>query len=378
MRLFFLFIFLFLHQIFCAQLSIQAQINLGEIAEAYEVKGFTVIENIGSSKLYLMRADADRGVKILTSKKTLQAGDTALLSIWFSPEKSGKFDKQISLVLSSQNDPSTIHLTGNLIKYKTDDRQACFYFGQRQNKTLIKSDQPILAQEAPLVRDNSNRLPDVSTTPTLPSVPIAQQEKVIEQKVISGSTLFPEDQYRPNNLVFLVDISGSMRDTLKLPLMKLALHQLIDGLREVDRITFITYADTIKVLKEAGSSKDKEALHAAVNQLKARGLTKGRRAILFSQEVAQRHFITGGSNLIIIATDGKFRFEKEDQKVWQDRQGDKKIILSTVAFGKEREALKNLKDIARKGEGSFVHITSSKDSSDKLLEEIRKRSRSEQ
>jgi len=166
-----------------------------------------------------------------------------------------------------------------------------------------------------------------------------------------------------------------MRDSLKLPLMKNALHTLINEARSIDTITFITYALKVNVLEEAVSGADKKTLHALVDSLKARGLTSGNKAILSAQQLAQKHFIDGGNNQIILATDGEFKFLPGDYELFKQRQLSKKIILSTVAFGSEKAAMKNLKDIATKGEGSFIHIEMRKGSEEKLLEEIKNRSR---
>lgn len=104
-------------------------------------------------------------------------------------------------------------------------------------------------------------------------------------------------------------------------------------------------------------------------------MTAGKTAILFSQQLSQKHFIHHGNNQIIIATDGKFKFEREDYLKWKENQRDTKIILSTVAFGNEKEALKNLKDIASKGDGSFIHIKTKSGCEAQLLNEIKERSR---
>ena len=112
-----------------------------------------------------------------------------------------------------------------------------------------------------------------------------------------------------------------------------------------------------------------------VDSLKAKGMTKGNKAILKSQDIIQKHFIKEGNNQIILATDGKFRFYSDDQKKWNAKQADKKIILTTVAFGNDKEAIKNLKDIAILGEGSFIHFKKKSGNDEKLLEEIKLRSK---
>jgi Mg-chelatase subunit ChlD len=376
----FLFFFILISTNFVAQLDYAPEISLGNIAEASELRGSVVLKNSGLTKIYLLRADAETGVQIYTSRKTLNPGDTALLNIWFVPDKAGRFDKKIALVTSHRPEPSVIRLSGNLLKFRPDDRTACFYFGEKRSPRAIAVASLSPAPAAPSPPDLSNKLPErssqspsVSASPNQRSVPTATQTIVP-----SDTSALPLAQYRPNNLIFLVDVSGSMKDSLKLPLMKLALHTLIDQLRPVDKITFVTYADTVKVLAEADGPQLAVDLHQVVNHLKAKGMTKGKKAILFSQQLAQKHFIEGGNNQIIIATDGQFRFEKEDQKLWNDRQGNKPVVISTLAFGGDKDAMHNLKSLARKGKGNFVQIRSKQDSREKLLEEIKQQSRKEE
>ena len=104
-------------------------------------------------------------------------------------------------------------------------------------------------------------------------------------------------------------------------------------------------------------------------------MTKGRKAILFSQQLAQQHYIDGGNNQIIIASDGQFKFEKDDQKLWKDRQSARPILISTIAFGSDKNAIKTLKSIAHIGKGSFIQIRSKEESGQKLLDEIKQRSK---
>src|SRR3954467_3378510 len=100
-----------------AQLVFSEQaIDLGPIPEAYEIKGDVILKNTSAKKLFLMRADAERGVRIYTSKKTLLPDDTCLLIISFIPESSGKFKKKIDLVTSDKATPYTLSIAGNVNK----------------------------------------------------------------------------------------------------------------------------------------------------------------------------------------------------------------------------------------------------------------------
>ncbi len=368
---FFLF-FIFCGSLVHAQLQFNQQdTDLGHIKEAYEIKGDVLVKNSTDKKVFLMRADADRGVKVYSSKKTLLPGDTCLIIISFLPEKDGKFKKKINLISSDNLKPYELSVSGDLAKLKSDDKTACFYFGNRKNTSIKTPTEPIVVNTPKEKRDNSNKIPDNSTSPKI--------DTIWEHPVVKIPTEDPNEisllEYKPNNILFLIDVSSSMKDSLKLPLMKTAMHTLINAVREVDIITLVTYADSVKIIKEGINGSNKKQLHDIVDGLKAKGLTKGNKAILFSQQLAQKHFIKEGNNQIIMATDGKFRFYSEDQNTWTQKQSDKKIVLSTVAFGNDKDAMKNLKEIAEKGEGSFIHIKKRHGSEDKLIEEVKMRSK---
>jgi len=366
-------LFLLLPAFCVSQIAFSEQnIELGAIKEAYEIKGDLVLTNTSAKKIFLMRADADRGVKIYTSKKTLLAGDTCLLVISFIPESSGKFKKKIQLVATDKDTPYEINLSGSIDNVRTNDRMACVYFGKRRSTLVSAKEEPLIDRKSTTKRDNSNKLPGSSETPGMTATP----KTVIKEhpKKDQVNPEFSEADYKPNNILFLVDISSSMRDSLKLPVMKIAMHKLIEVVRDIDTITFVTYATKVKIVKEAVSGAEKQTLHDLVDSLKAKGMTAGKTAILFSQQLAQKHYIKNGNNQIIIATDGEFKFEQEDYVTWKKRQADKKIILSTVAFGIEKNALRNLREIAYKGEGSFIQINQKTGSEEKLLDEIKMRS----
>jgi hypothetical protein len=368
-----LFLLLIIPAFLKAQLSFtEKNTDLGQIEEAYEIKGDVIIKNESDKKIFLLRADTDKGIKVFTSKKTLQAGDTALLVISFIPESAGKFRKEIKLVTSDQDDPYALRLSGNLGKLKADDKLACFYFGSRKNSNVKIKDGTIVVAEPKEPRDNSNKMPGHTSEPMV-TKPIEPKKPapVINENPGELSLM----SYKPNNIVFLVDVSSSMRDSMKLPFMKNSLYTLIDAVRDIDRITFITYADSVKVLKEAISGDNKKELKEIVAGLKGKGYTRGNKAIHKSQAVAQSHFIPEGNNQIFLATDGKFKFTEDDHQKWKSNQGTKKVTLTTVAFGTDKEAIKNLKEIALKGEGSFIHILNRNEGKEKLLEEVKNRSK---
>jgi hypothetical protein len=352
-----------------AQLSYSARLlDMGEIEEAFEIKAEIIIQNNGPKNHFLLKADAESDVKVFTSKKTLKPGDTALLILSYFPEHGGIFNKKILLYTSANTKAEEIQFKGTLKYFKADDKLACYYFGKPKTTKQVK--EVILKTEDPVTkRDNSVLIPK---EPVEDKTPVAPKADTVESKL---NILLPENDYKPNHILFLIDVSNSMKDSLKLPLLKLTLHQLIKDLRPIDRVTFITYADSIRILKESVSGLDQDELHSLTEQLKARGLTKGRQAILKSEDVLLRHYIHGGNNQIILATDGKFNFYSSDRQLFESKQNDKPIVLTTLAFGNDKEALRNLKEIANSGKGSFIHVKKKQHAYDLLLNEIKFRSK---
>ena len=364
--------------------------DIGIQEAIYKVKADYIITNHQTKNLYLLRADAEKGITIHTSKKTLKPNDTALIVVEFIPKSTGKFNEDIHLITSADGLPYKLRLSGNIKSIKTDDKTACFYF-KKPNTAGVKTIEPMVVVENTKPRDNSNKIPDnsseypthtttVATTKTITAAtpkPIDKPIPVTEPKANDkpkDNTLLDETLYKPNNIIFLVDVSSSMSDTSKLKVMQNALHYLISVLRPTDKISFITYADTVKLLRDGVSGNNKEDLNTVVSQLKARGGTKGKKAILYGLDLALKHYIPDGNNQLLLATDGKFRFYSEDQQIYAQKRGDKLIKLTTIAFGNDKEAIKNLKEIAEIGKGHFIHIKNRNKAQEQVLDEIKENS----
>jgi Mg-chelatase subunit ChlD len=351
--------------------------DVGTVDQIYKVKADFIITNHQAKNLFLLRADAEKGITIQTSKKTIKPNDTTLIVVEFIPNQTGQFSKSINLITSADGLPFTINLKGNIKSIKFDDKTACFYF-KKPNNASVKTIEPIASNINSKPKDVSNKIPDNTINQT--KYPISTQTvsttKTITPKVITpeSKTELEKDLYKPNNIIFLVDVSSSMKDTNKLKVMQYALHYLIDALRETDKITVITYADSVRTLRNGISGADKTDLHTVVDLLKAKGITKGKKAVLYSLDVALKNYIEGGNNQIMLATDGKFRFDPEDQQTYITKQGIKQVKLTTIAFGEDKEAMKNLKEIAKIGNGNFIHIKSKIKAKDQLLTEVKENS----
>jgi Mg-chelatase subunit ChlD len=353
---------------FClqAQLAISNQItDLGLIKDAYEITGDVVLKNIGAKNIYLLRADSEYGMKIFTSKKTITPNDTALLSISFYPEYKGKFKKKIKLITNNSSNPYLIELIGNVENITLHNKQACFYFGSKIKNSIKNNNSEIVFSDQKKERDYK--------IPVDTSINNEEKTKIKTINNDDGSILNSK-AFKPNNIVFLIDVSNSMKDSLKFPLMKKSIYYLINQLRDIDKITFVTYSDTVKLLNEAVKGSEKLQLIDVIKNLKAGGKTKGNKAIVKCQTVAQNNFIKNGNNIIFLCTDGEFGFYKKDQEQFLNSQVNGKVILTTVAFGDDKKAMDNLKRISKIGEGSFIQIKNNSSYEEKLLNEIKQRS----
>lgn len=385
-KLIFIIIFCTLNQLFSQNNLIgidEQNKDIGTQEQIYKVRADYIIQNNQAKNLYLLRADAQKGITIRAAKKTLKPNDTTLIVVEFIPANTGKFNETINLITSADGVPFKMSLSGNIKSIKTDDKTACFYF-RKPNKTGVKIIEPIVVTEPIKPKDTSNKIPDNTESNTIKE-PVVKTEVSTtstdsvtaakgESKTETSKTILDENLYKPNNIIFLVDVSSSMKDTNKLKVMQYALHHLIEALRPNDKITFITYADSVKIIRDGLSGENKKELNEVVDKLKAKGLTKGNKAILFSLDVALKNYISNGNNQIILATDGKFRFYPDDQKSYITKQGDKQIKLSTMAFGIDKDAIKNLKEIAEIGKGNFIHIKNRAKAKEQLLDEIKKNS----
>ncbi|MBO4350010.1 MAG: von Willebrand factor type A domain-containing protein, partial [Proteobacteria bacterium] len=176
-----------------------------------------------------------------------------------------------------------------------------------------------------------------------------------------------------SNLVFLVDVSGSMNNEQSLPLLKKSIIQFLPTMTEADRVSIVTYADGEKlVIDGANPVKDRAKLESAINNLKAGGSTNGERGLELAYETAQKHFIKDGNNRILMGTDGDLNVgisSEEELKAYVEQKREQGIYLSILGFGygNFRDGL--LETIADNGNGSYHYIDSTLEAERVLVED---------
>jgi Ca-activated chloride channel homolog len=163
----------------------------------------------------------------------------------------------------------------------------------------------------------------------------------------------------PSNLVFLLDVSGSMQSPQKLPLVKQSLRLLVDQLREDDRVAMVVYAGSAGLVLESTTGDRKREIMEAIDRLEAGGSTAGGAGIRLAYDVAARHHIAEGNNRVILATDGDFNVgASSDAEMIRLIEEKRKqgTFLTVLGFGMGNIKDSKLEQIADKGNGNYAYI----------------------
>ena len=180
-------------------------------------------------------------------------------------------------------------------------------------------------------------------------------------------------QAPPSNLVFLLDVSGSMSHADKLPLLQESFGLLAENLTEKDRISIVTYAGDDEVVLRGAAGNETRKIKRAINRLKAGGGTNGSKGIETAYEIAEENFIKGGNNRIILATDGDLNIGLTTEEELEELITEKKesgIYLSVLGFGAGNLKDNKMEVLADKGNGNYAYIDSLREARKVLVEEM--------
>ena len=180
-------------------------------------------------------------------------------------------------------------------------------------------------------------------------------------------------QAPPSNLVFLLDVSGSMDSYDKLPLLQEAFGLLAEHLTGRDRISVVTYAEDTRTVLDGVRGSETEKIVTTLNALSANGGTYGSKGIETAYALAEQHFIQGGNNRIILATDGDLNIGMTSEKELEDLITAKKesgIFLSVLGFGTGNIKDNKMEILADKGNGNYAYIDNLQEARKVLVEEM--------
>jgi Ca-activated chloride channel family protein len=177
----------------------------------------------------------------------------------------------------------------------------------------------------------------------------------------------------PNNLVFLIDVSGSMFEANKLPLVKQGLELLVNQLRPQDRVAIVVYAGNAGLVLPSTPGSNKGAILSAIQALEAGGSTAGGAGIKLAYDVARANFLESGNNRVILATDGDFNVgASSDGELEQLIESERKdnIFLTVLGFGTGNTKDSKMELLADKGNGNYAYVDTLAEARKVLVQEM--------
>ena len=190
---------------------------------------------------------------------------------------------------------------------------------------------------------------------------------------LQGREIATED-LPPANLVFLIDVSGSMQPANKLPLLKSSFKLLVDKLRTEDRVAIVTYAGQAGLALESTPGDEKAKINAAIDALGAGGCTAGAKGIITAYKIAKQYYRKGGNNRVILATDGDFNIGvSSDGEMTEliESKRDEGIFLTVLGFGCGNYKDSKMEILADKGNGNYAYIDNINEARKVLVYDLR-------
>jgi Ca-activated chloride channel family protein len=189
---------------------------------------------------------------------------------------------------------------------------------------------------------------------------------------LQGKTI-PTEKLPPSNLVFLIDVSGSMSDPNKLPLLKSSFKLLVQQLREQDHVSIVVYAGAAGLVLPPTPGADKKKIIEALDHLEAGGSTAGGAGIRLAYQVAKENFNKEGNNRVILATDGDFNIGESSNGAMEHLIEEKRqdgIFITVMGFGMGNYKDSKMETIADKGNGNYLYIDSILEAQKALVNEF--------
>ncbi|MFA5260725.1 MAG: VWA domain-containing protein [Candidatus Omnitrophota bacterium] len=185
--------------------------------------------------------------------------------------------------------------------------------------------------------------------------------------------VYDAEELPPSNLVFLVDVSGSMDHPNKLPLLKSSLKMLVRQLGQDERVAIVVYAGAAGTVLESTPGSYKAKILSALDRLKAGGSTAGGAGIKLAYEIAKENYIKGGNNRVILATDGDFNVgvssDAELVRLIEEKRQDG-VFLTVLGFGMGNYKDSKMEQLADKGNGNYYYIDTEREAQKVLVQEL--------
>lgn len=303
----------------------------------------------------------------------------------------------VSIVHNGQ--PSGTWVTGRLGKFQEKLPPGFFYFIVSKDGYLTKEAGIYVGPEIseitiPLSKDPAYNPPVAAKEPVPEPEEIAQQlppqqaqEKLNEQmakesvdtvtqKVMPDLVSIPVDNFDQSyfkdvNVVFVLDVSSSMKMGEKMNLMKYSLNQLVGKLRPQDKMGLVTYANTAEVFQSPTSGDHKQELQNSISNLKPLGMTAGGKGIKLGYKEVMKNYDANKTNMVIVITDGAFNKDSEDYQKTVQKYAKDGVVFSVVGIQTREKDAQLMQEAADFGHGRFVPIQKLADAHANLTQEIR-------
>jgi Mg-chelatase subunit ChlD len=205
--------------------------------------------------------------------------------------------------------------------------------------------------------------------------PQEEPEKPVEKKYENPN--FSDDEFVANNIVFLIDVSISMKQNGRMELLKASMIELANLLRSRDKLAIVTYSSRADLALKSTAVSNKAEIIEVIKSLEPKGSTSGERGIKKAYQVLEANKIEGGNNQIFISTDGAFNLEKQDKALLEmvKKNASKGYKISVIGIRNSLGTVKNMKRIAEEGNGNYLHINNYNSARSTLVEEIKFQSR---
>lgn len=412
--------------------------NLGDINKEDKKYFDFTLTNAGKVAASIIRIEEPYGISSKFSTKTIEPDSTITVRIKYTPKRKGPFKQDVPIWVSVNNEPITFTLEGNALTFDVNESMACPEFTviqkpieeranlkinvidvnakkpikeatveiiwdglvykkvttdklgeaiqnlQVDNYYLVVNAEGYGSKEADFALDNTNNSIQFELGKPTKEEILAKEEPIIVEPVmvpeptdtISTKEL-PVNLYAPNNVVFLIDVSVSMKQKGRMDVLKASMIELLNGLRPIDKLAMVTYASSTDVILESEYVTDKVKITQLIQDLTAGGYTAGAKGIKKAYQVARENLIKDGNNQVIIATDGAFNLEKTDKSILDDVTTNYKkgVSISVLGVKNEKWTIPSMSAIAEAGGGNYLHIETFAQAQQVLMNEIKAKSR---
>ncbi len=392
-----------------------------------------IITNPKEKEDFLLRIENSHELDVIYSSKTLEPGGQITVRVKLNPRKTGPFQEDIKIYVGSLPVPIVVPIKADIEYLDPADNIPCPSFATRaadccaSNMFLVEvvdkeTGKPIANSEITISQDQKTvkkfltRNEGLATQSIdiayysieanakgyqtqkiysyinsqnsrfrfeLNKDPNAKIETVEEvtispdstENILDQSIALPESLFKPNNIVFLVDVSTSMSTGDKMELAKLALNSLASVLRPIDVVTVISYAGDTEILIENSTGSNKEEIIQIVNDMKAYGMTAGANGFQRAYQMIKKYEIVDGNNQLIVITDGAFKTtDQASINKLVKRYVRRNYKTSIVGIKANNYAMENLKEVTQIGAGTYVSVKTTEEAESAILEEIKKQS----